>query len=86
MPADFKQHAKRQQVILCSELLFTLALVIVFKFTLINSLWDQKYLDLIISDWKKGPITDVTLVTQLNKDGEIAYFPDDCPSGYDIAA
>ena len=26
------------------------------------------------------------LVTQMNSDGELAYFPDDCPDDYEIAA
>jgi hypothetical protein len=54
----------------CGEIVFCLILYFIVKGALISTLWDDEYLDFIMENYNKGPITDVKL---LNYDQDCDY-------------
>ena len=60
-------------------------MIIVVKVTLVESLWDQQYMNLVLADWETNPIIDVKLVSQMDA-GEIDYWGDNCPEDYEIVS
>ncbi len=70
---------------MCGEILFTVLLIFVVKYTFMSNLWDQEYLDIILKDWDEGPITDLVPVSQM-EGGEIDYWATECPSGYEVVS
>ena len=45
------------------EIVVTLIFLIVAYFSMIRPMWDQKFLEQITSQWNKGPIVDLRVVS-----------------------
>lgn len=59
---EFTKANRKLQIIVCFEMVFTIVLSTLVYQTLIKTLWYQDYLELVMENWGKGPITELRII------------------------
>lgn len=59
---EFKLQSRNLMRIVFLELILTFALTCVVYYSFLQPLWYTEYLNVVLRDWKKGPITELQMI------------------------